>query len=103
MINDDMNYSIAKELQDAGFPQGGKGTWVTPLDKIVVRAEDRVYSPTLEELIEACGKSFVGLTASDDDSGDWSAFATGYPVGVIEGKSPSEAVARLWLVLHRKP
>jgi hypothetical protein len=97
-----MEYSLAKELQDAGFSQGGRGTWAAPLDKIVVRAADRAYSPTLEELIEACGKSFVGLTASDDDSGDWSAFAEGYPVGTIEGKSPSEAVARLWLVLHGK-
>jgi hypothetical protein len=38
-----VNYDLAKELNDNGFPRGGKGTWITPPDKIVARAADRVY------------------------------------------------------------
>jgi len=38
----------------------------------------------------------------DDDSGDWCAMGTGYNLGDIEGSTPTEAVARLWLALNKK-
>jgi hypothetical protein len=96
-----MDYELAKELEDAGFPQGGQGSFVVPPDKIVVRREDRVYCPTLSELIEACGGHFgilqrIGLTK-------W--IAHGAPTdarpfyGDATGSSAEEAVARLWLAL----
>ena len=51
-----MDYSLAKLLKDAGFYQSGKGTRIAPHHMIVVRRDDFAYVPTLEELVEACGK-----------------------------------------------
>src|SRR4051794_2773038 len=56
-----ISYELAYELKEAGFFQGGKGTWTFPRDKLVTRQSDRVYAPTLEELIEACGGDFARL------------------------------------------
>jgi hypothetical protein len=44
---------------DAGFPQIGKGSLIGPPNKLVWRSGDRVYVPTLDELIEACGMNFA--------------------------------------------
>ena len=97
-----MTYEQAKELEEAGFPQGRRGTWIFPDDQLVARAKDRVYAPTLEELIEACGDDFEALIKQ---AGGWKAVATGKsnPGGTdpISGATPSEAVARLWLALNR--
>jgi hypothetical protein len=49
-----MDYELAKSLMDAGFPQIGKGRLIGSLEKLVWRSSDRVYVPTLEELIDAC-------------------------------------------------
>jgi hypothetical protein len=57
-----VQYELAQELRDAGFPQTGRGTHTGPSDKLVWRAGDRVYIPTLEELIEACGDDFLGVS-----------------------------------------
>lgn len=67
-----------------------------------------VYFPTLEELIEACGKDFTLLErmvgnpfnySHRDETIWWSA-----PFGgvVNEGGTPTEAVAHLWLSLNSK-
>ena len=50
-----MDYSLAKELKDAGFPQNGKicDTHSDINDSTLV---ERVVHPTLSELIEACPK-----------------------------------------------
>lgn len=59
------------------------------------------YIPTLEELIEACGDEKFSL---------W-CYPHGYIIGFTPGsmkddmricKTPSEAVARLWLALNKK-
>ena len=98
-----MNYKLAKELKDAGFP-----------------VEWFIFSwryPTLSELIEACGDEFLELlkgyrTAKDYPFVGWKAWSTseaakkrdndddGYIAG--RGKTPEEAVARLWLALNKK-
>jgi hypothetical protein len=96
-----MQYDLAKQLRDAGFPQSGNGRWIGPPDKIVWRSGDRAYVPTLEELIAACGRNFIALSALGDDGGGWCAMGTGFRVGTIEDKSPSEAVAKLWLGLNK--
>ena len=53
-----MNYKLAKQLKDAGFPQGGEdrnGNWISPIfypgksKKIDMKI---VYVPLLEEVIE---------------------------------------------------
>jgi len=59
-----MDYDLAESLMNAGFPQLGKGSLIGPLNKLVWRSGDRVYLPTLEELIEACGENFVSLINS---------------------------------------
>lgn len=98
-----ISYEFAKRLSDAGFLQGGKGTWVMPPDKIVSRREDRVYVPTLEELVEACGERFGSLFRSvdDDTRGKWGAFDVHIRLEGW-GSTSAEAVVRLWLALKAK-
>jgi hypothetical protein len=98
-----VDYKLAQDLRDAGFPQTGRGTQIGPSDKLVWRAGDRVYIPTLSELIEACGEQFWMLEARNLEEGNW--HANGYRTAKIEGahgSSPEEAVARLWLALNKK-
>jgi hypothetical protein len=59
-----VDYELAKSLMDAGFPQIGKGSSIGPLDKLVWRISDRVYVPTLEELIDAL--NFASLDKRQD-------------------------------------
>lgn len=92
-----MLYDLAKQLFDAGFPQGGGGTWSVPPDKVVSRREDRVYVPSLEELIEALGPDFHSVLKLPYE---WKAF--GINVGVGRGESPIDAVARLWLAINSR-
>jgi len=103
-----MNYELAKELKDAGFP--GSEYWeVTDAwpDVFTERTAGGVVSvPSLEELISAC-KDHAGHT--DDfyleGHGDiWTArLADGGPFERFFGKglSANEAVAYLWLMLHK--
>ena len=98
-----MTYELAKQLKDAGFPQGGGGKWIGSPQKIVWRHDDRAYYPTLEELIEACGGDFCSLGRRD---AEWSAMPYGGDNGraphgkfFVLGKTPTEAVAHLWLAL----
>jgi hypothetical protein len=99
-----LDYKLARDLSDAGFPQEGRGTWIGDPAAIVMRRADRVYLPTLSELIAACGK--CGLLPVEPDG--WEAV---YPVGqnpyrdashVAFGSTPEEAVAHLWLALNGK-
>lgn len=95
-----LDYPIAKKLSDAGFPQGGRGTWLGDPAALVVRSGDRVYVPTLEELIEACGLAFGGLVKG---SQNWAATSNALivPLCASEGLTSTEAVARLWLSLQK--
>jgi hypothetical protein len=123
-----MKYDLAKQLNDAGFSKksyvGAKfyhsdithRRGAMPAREVAVQIfEDLtfdppnfIYIPTLEDLIEACGRGFRTLDRdvsggkivwlcnnyvdeNDDRSGD-----------IITGNSPAEAIARLWLKLHEK-
>ena len=107
-----MTYELAKQLKDAGFPQKRDESE----DKYFV-AEDLqveggiiskvIYKPTLSELIEACIKDnapFGAITIHIDNDG--SAEITSQRIsqdeGYIKGKTPEEAVAKLWLALNKK-
>ncbi len=81
---------------DAGFPQIGKGRLIGSPNKLVWRSSDRVYVPTLDELIEACGTNFGSLDKQHDG---WLASAN-YDQSCF-GETSAEAVARLWLALQR--
>ena len=92
-----MDYDLAESLMDAGFPQIGKGRLIGSPNKLVWRSDDRVYVPTLEELIEACGKNFGSL---DKRHGGWLASAN-YDQSCF-AETPAGAVARLWLALQKR-
>ena len=76
-----MNYELAKELKDAGFPY----PWVDTFEE-----QSPWNHPALSELIEACREGMFSLTKEDDI---WRAF-------LIADITPEEAVARLWLALQ---
>lgn len=89
-----MNYELAKQLKDAGFP------WPTDKEKYDICC----WEPTLSELIEACGNNFELLTSRSvgikwrADSWPWGTLKKN-----VEGKgdTPEEAVARLWIELRK--
>ena len=91
-----MEFELAKLLEAAGWPQGGAGKWIVDPDSIVGRT--RVYQPTLEELIEGCGRYLASLRQVSGDR--WTASTV--HMDVI-GRTPVEAVARLWLHLAKDP
>lgn len=93
-----MNHELAKKLKDAGFKSsknfGGE-------QKLLIYADEAEWmSPTLSELIEACGDRFFALYRqypernyrADAWKGDEKAL----------GSTPEEAVANLWLALNEK-
>lgn len=89
-----MNYELAKELKDAGF---------RPDIYLYEVTREVGNAPTLEELIEACGDQFYSLVFALDN--DWRAFSEKdqwNTVATADGKTPTEAVARLWLALNKK-
>jgi hypothetical protein len=93
-----MNYELAKELKDAGFPQ-----ITTP--EPTFDFPTSVYVPTLEELIEACGEQFD--TLRQYEIGRWFAAANvedehGNREEVAGWPDPVTTVARLWLSLNQK-
>lgn len=96
-----MEYNLAEELKDAGFPQSLLPTcvpdgWFDTEHTFEETKEVAVYEPTLEELIEACGEriafrlQWVG--------GKWLA-NNKEKLGI--GVTLIEAVARLWLALNK--
>ena len=103
-----MTYELAKELKDAGFPQPAldfKGSFL--FAQCGEPVDTQAYVPTLSELIEACGTNFGGLVRLAD--GTWNAatpvidtgMSYGNPSTEVEGSTPEEAVARLWLALSK--
>ncbi len=98
-----MTYELAKELKDAGFQQWGANRAVDGT-KITVSSPEYTadyYVPSLEELIEGCSSfsTLEHLTDEEDITG-WRAHA-GYG-DYYHGLTPSEAVAKLWINLHKK-
>lgn len=127
-----MNYELAKQLKDAGFPQNPNGMGYSgfePRGEICDLPEDEhnkkcndwdckntynpdVYPPLLSEIIEACGDNFEELI-----KGDMGSEARWYVIGNnfgkfqgnkntseidVNGSTPEEAVAKLWLELNKK-
>jgi hypothetical protein len=108
-----MTYEKALELKEAGFPQTIKnGVWF-PYASDDTR--EKVYIPTLEELIEACGVGFkwlgvfhkeevypnkedIWVCGKYDDNGDNGDYFTEQS----RDKTPKIAVANLYLVLNKK-
>ena len=109
-----MDYGLAKELKDAGFPikdlcrvtqyaTGNNGEYecaYTELPAFESGSYSSLY-PTLSELIEACGEHFESLVKIKTNDGyEWKSRGYNYPNNGC--KTPEEAVARLWLALNKK-
>ena len=95
-----MTYKLAEQLYKAGFPN----------IKCSEESPNPGYSyPTLSELIEACGGKFIELRKqttnwlvlgrTDDETCDKGVTHNAGPANAL-GKTPEEAVARLWLALQ---
>lgn len=116
-----MNYELAKELKDAGFPLKYTKVIYAIFDLIVYDGDEEVKKeggfadyaimPTLSELIEACGDRFIELKKSTkliqekEIENCWRAnglMVEPDDILSVEGGTPEEAVARLWLVLNKK-
>ena len=102
-----MDYSLARELKDAGFPNIRIGDYFehtmgshsdTTDSEPCYCNQDRF--PNLEELVEACGARLHCLRRLADDH--WEAQAGPFDFGVRGFKTPLETVARLWLALRSK-
>lgn len=105
-----MNYELAKQLKEAGFPQKGKGHISSKGKEFKyehIAYGDDLYFPTLSELIEVCGDRFGSLMRWSQDLSkfkkrEWLA-SEEIDFGCKEsGSTPEEAVAKLWLELNKK-
>ena len=105
-----MDYELAKKLKDAGFPQKVNGGFQTCKHGAFLRHQkdcpmgcsesDFVKYPTLSELIEACGEDFNTLTRYGKSSNSgWRVWGWSGNDDV-DGDTPEEAVANLWLELR---
>jgi len=114
-----MNYELAKQLKDAGFPQKEHNaifkTASLGFSTDVNGPNTTFYSPTLPELIEACGNDFDSLrvnkffTNSKKFIAYFEALNSNQPEPIkargmngFDGDTPEEAVAKLWLELNKK-
>lgn len=105
-----IDYTLAKELKDAGFPQDKcSGIWKS--SAVGPSTQPLLGVPTLSELIDVCGGGFETLIKYTDVNGvvTWGAGTfedSERGAYLLEGntryKTPSEAVAHLWLVLNKK-
>jgi hypothetical protein len=98
-----ISFALARELKNAGLTQRNNSNSVYFInDHLKIRREDAlrmwygnlskevVYSPTLMELIEACGAPFY---LSCTDTGHWRAANTANGAGgqTGQGETPAEA------------
>lgn len=88
-----ITYELAKQLKDAGFK--GSEKWEDNGDFF----KSPTPTPTLTELIEACGKKFKHL---DKEGNKWYAYNISGYAKDEGGATPEEAVANLWLSLNKK-
>lgn len=108
-----MNYDLAKQLKDAGFPQKTRGLFGVSSSKILpdgnLEISNTAYIPTLSELIEACGGRLDELSSLSHPPKEpkWGAHSysceeCGWsPMIISYGSTPEEAVAKLWLELNK--
>ena len=91
-----MNYELAKRLKDAGFPHLMRE----------ITSQLMIETPTLSELIEACGEKLdllerTGMVGQEKWRASVDEDREGYGTSIY-GETPEEAVANLWLSLQAK-
>lgn len=107
-----MNYELAKQLKDAEFHQraGLEGNDLKSHIKFgfpiyacehgkANHCENEVFYPKLGELIEACRDGFYSLVHRFNN---WQCYGGEQMQICMEGSTPEEAVAKLWLSLDKK-
>lgn len=98
-----MDYKLVKQLKDAGFPMPKPQPYQNAAD------ENTIITPSLSELIKACGDEFEELSllrpemiVEEEGGFKWSARGN-YGDSVFGmGDDPETAVAKLWLKLNKK-
>ena len=107
-LEDNMNYELAKQLKDAGFPQEGED-FITESDGYArYSSNNTAYNPSLSELVEACGNDFKKLAkvpfteVTGNKFFAWSWDLKDKEAVMGEGETAEEAVAKLWLELNKK-
>jgi hypothetical protein len=103
-----MTYELLKQLKEAGFPLTGFTREVGYV--VAPDLSDKITPPTLSELIAACGD--IELVLKREPNGKWWATrelektpggdTTPFEDWHNEGKTPEEAVGKLWLALNKK-
>src|SRR5688572_10768054 len=86
-----MDWELAKELREAGFPQQPRHDVVADPEN----PEDVATVPDLPQRVDACCDFLGGFSRGDDC---WRAHAR---APFCEGDTLVEAVARLWLLRQR--
>ena len=107
-----ISYKLAKQLKEAGWSYHSNGEWINEKG---YSQEDGVgvYIPTLSELIEAVQEinNSKDFHLEADSGGYWQVSICVNRTNPkkpktwkswIKGKSPEEAVAKLWIKLNKK-
>ena len=98
-----MNYELAKQLKDAGWLPENSYDYFGWIEAHQTYEKNNgipsLPCPTLSELIEACGDSFSSLLNNFDE---WHCYGISNLQIFVKGKTPEEAVAKLWLELNKK-
>lgn len=104
-----MDYNLAKQLKDNSFPVNGDGKFIEgniEEDETGIITTNSVYIPTLSELIEVCGDRFESLIydyfEKQFTANGIIVFSNEDELASSFGKTPEEAVAKLWLELNKK-
>lgn len=109
-----ITYELVKQLKDAGYRFKPMSQADAQVSELRARQIDfgeykeyirYVLSPTLSELVEACGEGFGLLLRTTKEN--WCAGNSCDQHGEIRvprgfGSTPEEAVAKLWLELNKK-
>jgi hypothetical protein len=92
-----MDYELLRQLHDARYPLKPYPEWAAAKDGPMA---PEFISPTLSELKEALGDKLKSLV--ENHTAQWRWWASAYSDGAIVcgGKTPEEALARLWLQLN---
>ena len=113
-----MNYSLALELKNKGFPQIEELFCKCAFQSVEERNKtpvvwdcrtELVSKPTLEELIEECvklsetGDFHLERNSFEGQFQNWGASVDCFKnEPYFDGKTPEEAIANLWLALQDK-
>ena len=100
-----MTWELAKQLKDAGFPEGGKGNLLDASPDPHLDWQN-AYAPTLSELIEACGDGYLHIMNHSGPE-EWCATFNDHFCSPLDsqkahghGSTPDIAVGKLWLALN---